>query len=298
MGRFGNSWQTVKASWAVLKQDKELLLFPVLSGLASLVVIASFVAPTWFSGLIERGVDQDDSNAQATLAIVYLAMYMVLSFVTIYFTSALVFAANERLAGGDPTIGSGLRGANQRLGKILLWSLFAATVSLLIHLLERAMRQRGQLVGRIVFSIVGTAWALATYFAIPVLLFENEGVFGSLRRSGHLFKQRWGESLIGNYGIGAVFGLLGFLVVLATLGLVYFLIGSGSFIGVPFALAILFAGALVFALITVVGQALGSVYKVALYRYAREGAVPATFQPQIIQGAYRPAGGSGPRAHW
>lgn len=282
MGRLANSWDTVKASWGVLKKDKELMLFPIFSGIASLIVIASFVAPTWFYGLLTQAANEDP-DAQTTVAILYFVMYLVLAFVTIYFNSALIFGATERLAGGDPTIRSSLRGANKRLGKIFAWSLFAGTVSLLIHLLERAMRGRNNFVGHILVQLVGVAWTLATYFAIPIVLFEDQRVFGSLRRSGQLFRKTWGESAIGAFGIGYVFGILGFLVILATGGLLYVAGGLGIIVIV----AILAAGLVTFALVTIAGLALGGIYKAALYRFASQGEVSQGFPQQMIAGAFQ-----------
>lgn len=286
MAAIGNSWTTVKQSWGVLRKDRELLLLPILSGLASAVVVASFVAPTWFSGLFDRAVTGNDPNAQGILVLAYLAMYLVLAFVTVYFTAALVSAANERLGGGDPTIGSALRGANAKLGKIFLWSIFAGTVSLILHMIENSTRQRNNLIGNIAARLAGVAWALATYFVIPVLLFEEQGVFGSLRRSGSLFKQRWGESVIGQYGIGAFFGALGFVVFLLTfLPAMYFLNGPAP----NLAVAAIFIGLFVVAMltVTVVGTALGGIYKTALYRFATQGQVAPGFEASVIEGAYR-----------
>lgn len=283
MGRIANSWDTVKASWGVLKKDKELILFPIFSGIASLIVIASFVAPTWFSGLMSRAA-AEDPNAQNTVALLYFAMYLLLSFVTIYFNSALIYGATERLSGGDPTIGSALRGANKRLGKIFLWSMFAGTVSLLIHLLERAMRGRNNIIGAIVAQVVGVAWTLATYFAIPIVLFEDQRVFGSLKRSGQLFRKTWGEAVVGEWGIGFVFGILGFLVILATALLLYVAVP----LGMAAAIVVLLGGLVMFALVTITGLALGAIYKAALYRYAARGEVSPDYPAPMIEGAFHP----------
>jgi hypothetical protein len=49
-GRFANSFALVKASANVLRLDKELLVFPLMSGIATLLVAASFVAPIFMIG--------------------------------------------------------------------------------------------------------------------------------------------------------------------------------------------------------------------------------------------------------
>lgn len=291
MGRFSNSWTCVKQSWGVLKQDKELIFFPVISGIASLIVIVSFVAGGWFSGLMEKAFidDPGDPNAQNIMIGVYFVMYFVLSFVTIFFNAALIYAANERLSGGDPNIMSGIRGASKRMGKLFLWSLFAGTVSLLIHGLEsaaRSMKGPAQIVAQIFVWMLGVAWQFMIYFVIPVLLFEEKGTFSSLKRSARLFKERWGESLVGEYGISMVFGLLTVVVLLVGLFFAFLTFSVSVFMGV----AVIVGTVLAVALIAITGMALGGVYRAALYRFATTGQVPQGYSPELIQNAYHPQG--------
>lgn len=285
MGRFANSWTVFKQSLEVLKKDKELLFLPVLSGLASLVMLATFLYPAYTLGLIDRAFEGSDPNAETTLYALLFGLYLVLSFITIFFQSALIHAANERLSGGDPTVGSALRGAGGRLGRILAWSLFAATVSLLIHALENVLRRSGnRMAGSILGAVLGTAWTFLTYFTIPVILFEDQGVFSSLRRSGQLFRQRWGESLVGEWGIGAAVTLLSLVAVLwMFLGAA--VLGRGMLV---VGVALIAIGVLWMLFMSILGQALGGIYKTALYRFARDGQVVPYFAPDAIRGAYHP----------
>jgi hypothetical protein len=57
-GRFSNSFALVKASARVLQLDKELMVFPLMSGIATILVTASFIAPiSWAGGpeILRRG---------------------------------------------------------------------------------------------------------------------------------------------------------------------------------------------------------------------------------------------------
>jgi hypothetical protein len=51
--KFERSWQIMRASWDVLRQDKEILVFPVLSGIALLLIMASFAVPVFALGGID-----------------------------------------------------------------------------------------------------------------------------------------------------------------------------------------------------------------------------------------------------
>ena len=97
----------------------------MISGIASIIAAATFIIP------LLGTTDLDEGTMSATGYVVLFAMYVVLAYITIFFNAALVSAAHERLGGGDPTIGSALRGAASRAGKILPWAIISATVSMI-----------------------------------------------------------------------------------------------------------------------------------------------------------------------
>ena len=112
--KFTRSWELTKASAEVLRSDKELLLFPVISSIAALVVAATFLIPIFGLHLIE-------GDRMGPLgAVVGFLFYVCQYFVIFYFNVALVGAAMIRLEGGDPTVSDGLRIAKSKAGVILL----------------------------------------------------------------------------------------------------------------------------------------------------------------------------------
>ena len=48
-----NSWTLIKASAAVLRADKELIIFPIVSSIGVLVVMASFAVPMMLTGFFD-----------------------------------------------------------------------------------------------------------------------------------------------------------------------------------------------------------------------------------------------------
>lgn len=192
--------QLARASWQVLKADKELIALPVLSLLSTLVVAASFVVP-----LIWMGQEAGDEPGWETLALGFVA-YLVVAYITIFFGAALVHAANERLDGGDPTVRSALRGAASRAGRLFPWALLSATVSALL----RALEERAGTLGRVISGVAGLAWSVVTFLVVPILVMEDLRVGDAVRRSTALFKGTWGENVAARVG----FGLLGFVAVL------------------------------------------------------------------------------------
>jgi hypothetical protein len=261
MGRISRTMQLARASWEVLKADKELIALPLLSFLSTVVVAASFVVPlVW----VERG--SGDQPGWWALALGFAA-YLVLAYITIFFNAALVHAANQRLEGGDPTVGSALRGAASRAGRLFPWALLSATVSTLL----RAVEQRAGALGKVISGIAGMAWSLVTFLVIPILVMEDLRVGDALRRSASMFKGTWGENVAARVG----FGLLGFLAVLPGIAAVAgaFALGSSSdavtgAVAVGVNAPLLTVGVLWILLAAMVLSALSGIFQTALYRYA------------------------------
>ncbi|HKJ03905.1 MAG TPA: DUF6159 family protein [Longimicrobiales bacterium] len=277
-GSFSNSWALVKASANVLRLDKELMVFPLLSGVATVLVLASFVAPLALTGGWQSigGDGQDPSYLAYVLGFLfYLIQYTVIFF----FNSALVGAALIRLDGGDPSVSDGLSIAFGRLPAILGYAAVAATVGMIL----RAISERSGIVGRIVMGLVGMAWTLATYLAVPVLVTKNVGPIDAVKESAQLFRRTWGEQVVGNFGMGWAIALMLVSWTLVSAGLVA-LGAQFAPTGVFVALALAVAGYVFLALLS---SALKGIYTAALYRYASTGDAGG-FDAGIVGHAFRP----------
>ena len=271
MGKFGTSWKLMKTSLSVLRKDKEIMIFPILSFIACVIILLSFFAGFWFLGI-------PSMNTVPYLWIVTIfLLYFVLFFIVIFFNTAIIACANIRLNGGDPTVSDGLRIASQNIGRILLWALISATIGMILQ----AIREKGGWIGRIVAGVFGIAWTYVTFFIIPVLIYEKKGMGSSIRRSASLFKQTWGETIIGTIGFGVVFFALALLgIVPILLGALF---GTTASIVIGFILAFLY-----WAILGVVASATNGIYVAAMYQYATKKQLPpeydASLIPQTIHG--------------
>ncbi len=278
MRRISNSIALAKESWKVLQADKELLILPVISGIASIIVAATFAVPLFLTS--------SGDEAGILTYIVLFIMYVVLAYVTIFFNAALVSAAHERLNGGDPTLRTALAGAASRAGKILPWAIVSATVSTIL----RAIEERAGFVGQLVAGLAGMAWAVVTFLVLPIIVIEGIGVSDAIKKSGRLFKQTWGENLAAQVG----FGLLGFLAVLPGIAIVVLaaLSGNGGVLGGGIVVGVVWI-----ILVAVVIAALSVIFQTALYHFAVDGTVPAgAFSQATMAAAFAPKPGkaSGP----
>jgi Family of unknown function (DUF6159) len=252
MGRIGRSFQLAGESYRVLMQDKELMLLPLASG----AIIAVVVAAAGLGFAVGLGLEPERLAAGGRGAVAYVPIfltYVLVYAISIFFQAAVVAGATERLRGGDPTVRSALSAAGRRIGPIMLWAVVAGTAGMLIRLLQ----ERVPFVGKIVAGIGGAAWSLATFFVVPILVLEERSIPESFSRSVRVFKQTWGETVVGGANLG-VAAACAWATLVAIVGLLSYVVGLA-------ALVVLFAGAVV---LTVLFSALQGIYQAALFRYA------------------------------
>jgi hypothetical protein len=259
-------------SWHVLRGDRTLAVFPVLTAISALVVIGAF------GGLIAATGIDDSANGSSLKAlgwVLIVVMYLAAGIVVTFFQAALVCGANERLDGRDSTVGGAISAAGRQFPAIAAWAILQTTVSMILQAIE----ERLGFLGAILAGLFGAAWRIVTFLAIPIVVLEGKGPFASLKRSGGLLRQTWGENVAGQFG----FGLLGFVASIPGLVLIGIAVLSGSWaVGIPVGAV----GVLLLVAAAVVISAMTGIYKTALYRYAVDGRAPAGFAENDLADAF------------
>ncbi|MEO7433649.1 MAG: DUF6159 family protein [Dokdonella sp.] len=277
MGRFARSWELVKASVAVLRADHRLLVFPLMAGVCTMIVSASFLGPLALGGVLDQF-----ENAQRPwwMAPIMFLFYLVQYFVIFFFNSALVGAARIRLDGGSPSVRDGFRIAASRWTQILGYALIAATVGMIL----RAIEERAGFIGRWIAALLGVTWTMATFLVVPVLVSGNVGPVDAVKQSAELLKRTWGENLTGNVGIGLVSGLAIVAWVMMSAGLVALATSTQSVAAVIAAVAV---GIIGIVTLSLVQSALQGVYAAALHRYAQTGDAGIGFERALLADAFK-----------
>jgi Family of unknown function (DUF6159) len=270
MEQLGRSWDLLKSCFGILRSDKELLLFPILSGVAGLLVMALFAVPLMLAGLFERGFMPFN-------LIVFFLFYLCQAMVIFYFNAALVGAALIRLEGGNPSFGDGIRIANAHAMPIFGFAAISATVGIL---LRSGRRKRG--LASTMGKLAGLAWSIATTLVLPLIVSRPIGPLDAIAESTRLLKKTWGENILGAVGIWAGFKAVMFVYVIASVAIVFTGLKAAPQLGIGLALFLL-AGLL--ALI-ILKSAISAIYTAVLYRYAAEGSAPQGFEPQQLDLAF------------
>jgi len=277
--KFQRSWDLVMQCLAVLRQDKALLVFPLFSTTAILLITASFAVPLWplAAALDAHGASPPDHVLlYALMFLFYFIQFSVVNF----FNTALVEVAMRRFDGEEATVGDGLRRAWARLPVILVYSAIAATVGTIL----RSIEERVGLVGKLVIGLIGFVWAVATALVVPVLAAEDVGPYEAITRSAELIRKTWGEEIIGNVGIGFVFGL--FITVAGLVGCLA--VVAALSVSKSLAVGIVVLLVLGVCLLAMAQATLQGIYAAALYRYADGDSATGGFNAELLGGAFRP----------
>jgi hypothetical protein len=149
-------------------------------------------------------------------------------------------------------------------------------------MLLRLVSERSRGLGRLVVSLLGFAWNIATFLVVPILAVEGIGPVQAIQRSTALLKKTWGEQIIANFGVGAIFGLIVFGLILISLPVFYLLITAEIIWGV----IVLAVGlVLAFILMGLIQSTLNGIYSAAIYQYAIEERT-GFFDEEMIRGAF------------
>jgi hypothetical protein len=273
MRRIKRGWGLTKKSWSLLREHPSLIRFPLYGGVATTLLAIVFLGPGLYLW--------DDDQMAGALPLIVIGVY-VLSLVGFYFSVGLAACADMIFRGEEATVADGLAVARSRFRQISGWAAVSAAISLVMGVLEN----QGGTLGTVAARLVGMAWSLVTFLAVPVIAIEGTGPFETIKRSGALFRERWGQQITGNIAIGAAVFLLGVLPAIALIAGGIAVWPSASFLGA----ILVVIGALVLAIAMLISRALSGIFGVALYRYALDGETVGGFTQEELESAVKVKG--------
>jgi hypothetical protein len=277
MDKILHTWSLMGASWQIFKKDKEVMVFPLISAMCTVLVMVSFVLPLHSDGSSWRppahGAPMEDHLSYYGLLFgFYFCNYLV----AVFFNSAIVACASIRMGGGDPTVVDGLKAAANRFLSILGWAFIMTTFGLFLRFLE----DRSNLLGKVIAGLLGISWALASFLVVPILINEGLSPMGALFESAALLKKTWGEQLAGNFSFGLIFTLLSIPAIAAIVLLLNF--GSGFLMIFGIVLAVEYL-----IVLGLIQSALQAIFQTAVYQYLQNNKVPPGFDSGLLESSIR-----------
>jgi hypothetical protein len=269
MSRIKRGWALTKKSWGLLRENPELLRFPLYGGAATIVAALIVVGPGVYL------IEEDQTVFGGALAVIG---FYLLAVIGTYFSVGLAAAADMIFRGQQATVADGLAVSRTRFSQICGW----AAVSTAIGLVLSALENQGA-IGEIVGRLLAVGWSLITFLAVPVIALEGTGPLQTLKRSSSLFSSRWGAQVTGNIAIGGAVFLFGVLPSALLIVAGFMIWASASFAGA----LLLVIGVIGLAISMLVSSALSNIFGVALYRYALDGDAVGGFTAEELNSAVR-----------
>lgn len=283
MGVFSRSWNLTKTTFRVMNKDKEIYFYPFIAFVFGIIFLIGMVFFAISLGLFVLTTGTGIGVYEYVL--IFMA-YLGLSFIGTFFSACVVYTAGKRFNGGNAKFFESIGFSLKRVHKIFLWSLIAATAGLIFKIIENVaekLKGIGKFILLITNSIFGLVWRILTIFVIQGIVYHNLGPIAAIKKSGHVLKKTWGESLIKYVGLGSV--QLLFVVIGAAIGLPLLFVAGGIGLGYMFLVLGLFFLYL-FALFLIFNVA-NHVYNTALYVYAHTGNVPEGYDKKDMKDAFR-----------
>jgi hypothetical protein len=274
-GRLSRGWALAKRSWAVLRADRSLVWYPVVSGLATLGAAVLIFGPA-------AAIYSSSGSSEVVIVVAAIIGAFVLTWIAVFFNTALAAAASKSIAGQDTTMDDGFAVARARIGVITQWAIVQATIGLLLTAIREALSEN--LLGQIFAGLLDFAWGAATFFVVPVLALEGAGPRDAFKRSVGVLKGHWGEGVVGTVSVSGVI----FLIVMLPAILIG-VVGGSLLSSAPAAGGLLIGVGVVVLLVgIVIGNTLQSIFRVALFEFATQDRAVGGFEPKLLQGAFAP----------
>jgi hypothetical protein len=270
-------------AFAVVKEHRFLLGFPVRAGIGSFVVLVVLGLP---AALLAA---TSDSDAAAGIAIALLVVAALLSAcIVARFQGGLVAAADQALKGEPSSYQQGMHDSSGHVGALAGWGLINGTVGVVLSSLQSGGGQSG-LVGvalRILGTLVSVAWSAITFFVVPVIVFEGIGAVAAIKRSATILRARWGPAVAGIVRIGLRFVIFLFIpaAVLLVAG-IYVAIGGDDSATIALGALLVAIAIVLFVVGGIIQSTVRSVFGVALYRFATDGTAIGPFTDEQLAGS-------------
>lgn len=265
---FARSWRYTRMSYGILWNHKHLMLFPMISTIAAIVVTASFILPLWGTGTLENWITYMDADSaslsagqQAMMYITAFVIYYINYFVIVFFNTGLIACALRILNGGEAGVGFGISFAMKRLPEIMGWAFLSAVVGVILKMIENVHERAGDIIA----LLIGSAWTALSFFVVPVIVVEGAGPFKAFKRSLETLRSNWGTALTGNFSLGLITILLMAPVILL-LGVMIVLALETQSMAVL--IGTVMVGLIVLMALAAATSAADAIFKAVLFRYA------------------------------
>ncbi len=270
-GRFRRGLRLVGIGFTMARDEPGLMMVPVVAFVIQLLICGVGFLILWPSLRSMHTTDGQSAHFSATQWLVAVVVGVLVMFVSVVSHATIIARVMARFHGQSVSNAQAARAALTKSPQLLAW----AFINYVVISILRNIGNRG-ILGFLVGALLRAGWMLASFFVVPVILFEDKGAVAAIKRSVQLCRSKWGENIVGNGALGviAVAAILVDVLVSVVLGAVF--APLGAVVGIIGLVAILLV-------VTVATAA----FNAALYWYAVTNQSPGQYSVGDLQSAYR-----------
>ena len=175
-GRFTRGIRLVGVGFAMARDEPGLMMVPVVAFVAQLVILgiaALMILPT-LHALNGTGSGGTFHLSAAQWVVVVVAGVATM-FVSVVSHATIIARVMARFHGQEVTNTQAARAALTRSPQLLAW----AFINYVVMSILRNISNRG-IIGLLIGSALRAGWFLASFFVVPVILFEDKGAISSI----------------------------------------------------------------------------------------------------------------------
>lgn len=275
MESFSRGWSFLQQAWQMALKDKDLIKPSIYA-----LIVGSIVSIIGAIPMVIVAVFLGDAGRFGQIVLAVMGAFLVfLNFVVSYiFSGMTVYLIYEYLTQGDGRMSTAWSIIRRDFFDLVTLAAVSTGVNLLKNAAQRNRRRGGIAAGLIsaAAGLLEVLWTEAAFLILPAMVIEDMNLSNAAKRVGQIVRENLLLVGVSTVGVRAVTGLIGFILGFggAILGFavgygIIAVLGTGTF-GLIFGIGL---GVLIFLLLTMVGNVIGSytstAYHTCLYLWAR-----------------------------
>jgi hypothetical protein len=267
-GQLRRAWVFMREALTMAFRDKDLLLPPIFSIIASTVFLVGALLIINALGLWDQLGNEEEGTNVVEIVIALVTGFIFYS-ISYFFTGMTVHLINVHLRGRDAQLGTAFADALKNLPALLLLAGASAIVSVLT---SRRRREGGMSAGDFAAGAIQRIWTVVVYLILPIIILEDAPFFKAFGRAKEIHNGNLVPIAIGEIGVIIVNRIIGVVgILLAVVGVVGLSVVGGTIALIP---AIIVAG-LWIAVVMAYTNFVRTAYYTCLYLWAVERAAAA-----------------------
>lgn len=222
--RVKRGWQMSLISYEFIMKHKKVLLFtmaPVVFLCVTIIsILGILITKTSFLNNVVAG---NKDIVYFASPIPWFVTFIILFFILkVLMDVALSHYISNIFGKKEGSFLNSLGRGFSRLWTIIKWSIIDYLVGIVASNIKNQKGIIGKFIGWFLGNLISLAWAIATFFMIPIIAQEELGIIDSIKKSGNAMKKTFGQNVGATFALGIANFIL-FTIVSSVIWLTAFL---------------------------------------------------------------------------